>query len=47
MVQFKDISGWDEAMERSALAKERKELYGTPQAVIDNPLDLTGRVARS
>ncbi|KAF8268550.1 Sin3 family co-repressor-domain-containing protein, partial [Lactarius quietus] len=40
MVQFKEILGWDEAMERSALAKEREELYqppGRPLTILDRP----------
>ncbi|KAI9451486.1 hypothetical protein F5148DRAFT_1378838 [Russula earlei] len=40
MAQFKEILGWDEAMERSALAKEREELYqppGRPLAILDRP----------
>ncbi|KAH9007635.1 hypothetical protein EDB84DRAFT_1572693 [Lactarius hengduanensis] len=31
MVEFKEISGWDEAIERSALAKDREELYQPPR----------------
>ena len=40
MAQFKEILGWDEAMERSALAKEREELYqppGRPLTILDRP----------
>ena len=40
MVQLKEILGWDEAMERSALAKEREELYqppGRPLTILDRP----------
>jgi paired amphipathic helix protein Sin3a len=40
MVQFKEILGWDEAMERSALAKEREERYqppGRPLTILDRP----------
>lgn len=40
MVQFKEILGWDEAMERSAIAKEREELYlppGRPLSILDRP----------
>jgi hypothetical protein len=40
MAQFKEILGWDEAMERSALAKEHEELYqppGRPLTILDCP----------
>ncbi|KAI9444070.1 hypothetical protein H4582DRAFT_2109296 [Lactarius indigo] len=40
MVQLKEILGWDEAIERSALAKEREELYpppGRPLSILDRP----------
>lgn len=40
MVQFKEILGWDETMERLALAKEREESYqppGRPLAILDRP----------
>ncbi|KAH9983794.1 hypothetical protein BJV74DRAFT_878832 [Russula compacta] len=40
MGQLKEILGWDEAMERSALAKEREELYqlpGRPLTILDRP----------
>ena len=40
MAQFKEILGWDEAMERSALSKEREELYqppGRPLTILDRP----------
>ncbi|KAI0302797.1 hypothetical protein B0F90DRAFT_1627282 [Multifurca ochricompacta] len=40
MVQFKEILGWDEAMERAALTKEREELYqppGRPLTILDRP----------
>jgi Sin3 family co-repressor len=42
MAQFKEILGWDEAMERSALAKEREELYQPP----GRPLTILGRPSR-
>ena len=42
MTQFKEILGWDEAMERSALAKEREELYQPP----GRPLTILGRPSR-
>ncbi|KAH9014873.1 hypothetical protein EDB85DRAFT_849888 [Lactarius pseudohatsudake] len=38
MVEFKEILGWDEAIERSALAKDREELYqppGRPLSILD------------
>jgi paired amphipathic helix protein Sin3a len=40
MAQFKEILGWDEAVERSALAKEREELYQPPVrplTILDRP----------
>ncbi|KAH9179056.1 hypothetical protein EDB89DRAFT_2217542 [Lactarius sanguifluus] len=40
MVQLKEILGWDEAIERSALAKEREEMYpppGRPLSILDRP----------
>ena len=40
MAQLKEILGWDEAMERSALVKEREELYpppGRPLTILDRP----------
>lgn len=40
MTQFKEILGLDEAMERSALAKKREELYqppGRPLTILDRP----------
>ena len=40
MAQFKEILGWDEAMERSSLAKEREERYqppGRPLTILDRP----------
>ncbi len=40
MVQLKEILGWDEAMERSVLAKEREESYqlpGRPLTILDRP----------
>lgn len=40
MAQFKEILGWDEGMERSALAKEREERYqppGRPLTILDRP----------
>ncbi|KAH9162884.1 hypothetical protein EDB89DRAFT_2247782 [Lactarius sanguifluus] len=40
MVEFKEILGWDEAIERSALAKDREELYqppGRPLSILVRP----------
>ncbi|KAH8992694.1 hypothetical protein EDB92DRAFT_541726 [Lactarius akahatsu] len=40
MVQLKEILGWDETIERSALAKEREEMYpppGRPLSILDRP----------
>lgn len=42
MAQSRDILGWDKAMERSALAKEREDLYQPPTpmlplTILDHP----------
>ncbi|KAI0062716.1 hypothetical protein BV25DRAFT_1803353 [Artomyces pyxidatus] len=40
MVQFKEILGWDEGLERAALAREREEAFlppGRPMTILDRP----------
>ena len=39
MMQFKEILGWDESMERAAIAREREEglLPGRPMLPLDRP----------